>query len=77
MSTEMALAELGMPAFPQRQLTKRQKAAVIVRLLLAEGVELKLSDLPESLQTELAHQMSTMRFIDRMTLKSVVDAQVC
>lgn len=73
MSTEMALAELGMPAIPQRQLTKRQKAAVIVRLLLAEGVELKLSDLPESLQTELAHQMSTMRFIDRMTLKSVVD----
>lgn len=73
MATEMALAELGMPAIPQRQLTKRQKAAVIVRLLLAEGVELKLSDLPESLQTELAHQMSTMRFIDRMTLKSVVD----
>nr|WP_255553716.1 FliG C-terminal domain-containing protein [Maritimibacter sp. DP1N21-5] len=55
------------------ELTKKQKAAVIVRLLLAEGVELKLSDLPEELQTELAHQMSTMRFIDRLTLKSVVD----
>ncbi len=73
MSTEMAMADVGMPALPAKQLTKRQKAAVIVRLLLAEGVPLKLADLPETLQTELAHQMSTMRFIDRVTLKSVVD----
>lgn len=56
-----------------RKLTKKQKAAIIVRLLLAEGVELKLSDLPEDLQTELAHQMSTMKFVDRVTLKSVID----
>lgn len=72
------LADLGSdfsggPEPQPRKLTKKQKAAVIVRLLLAEGVELKLSDMPESLQTELAHQMSTMRFIDRQTLKAVVD----
>ena len=73
MTTEMALADMEMPALPSKRLTKRQKAAVIVRLLLAEGVPLKLADLPEALQTELAHQMSTMRFIDRVTLKSVVD----
>lgn len=73
METDLALAGLDMPAGRERTLTKRQKAAVIVRLLLAEGIQLKLSDLPEALQTELAHQMSTMRFIDRETLKSVVD----
>nr|WP_288928681.1 FliG C-terminal domain-containing protein [uncultured Maritimibacter sp.] len=69
----MALSDFGMDPMPLRRLTKRQKAAVIVRLLLAEGIELKLSDLPEELQTELAQQMSSMRFIDRVTLKSVVD----
>ncbi|WP_353806666.1 FliG C-terminal domain-containing protein [Maritimibacter sp.] len=73
MSTEMALSDFGMDPMPLRRLTKRQKAAVIVRLLLAEGIELKLADLPEELQTELAQQMSSMRFIDRVTLKSVVD----
>lgn len=69
----MALSDFGMDPMPLRRLTKRQKAAVIVRLLLAEGIELKLADLPEELQTELAQQMSSMRFIDRVTLKSVVD----
>lgn len=67
-----ALGALGATAQP-RKLTKKQKAAIIIRLLLAEGVELALSDLPEDLQTELAHQMSTMRFVDRVTLKSVIE----
>lgn len=55
------------------QLSKRQKAAVIVRLLLAEGAELSLQDLPEALQAEMIRQMSTMRYVDRATLKAVVD----
>ncbi len=61
----------GAPA--PRALTRKQKAAIIVRLLLAEGVKLSLADLPESLQAELAHQMATMRFVDRVTLKAVID----
>ncbi|TQV69531.1 flagellar motor switch protein FliG [Aliiroseovarius halocynthiae] len=56
-----------------RQLSRRQKAAIIVRLLLAEGAELALQDLPDSLQGELVHQMSTMRYVDRATLKAVID----
>lgn len=56
-----------------RQLSKRQKAAIIVRLLLAEGAELALQDMPDSLQGELVHQMSTMRYVDRATLKAVID----
>ena len=56
-----------------RRLSRKQKAAIIVRLLLAEGVKLSLADLPEPLQAELAQQMATMRFVDRITLKSVID----
>ena len=56
-----------------RHLSRRQKAAIIVRLLLAEGAELALQDLPDSLQGELIHQMSTMRYVDRATLKAVID----
>ncbi len=56
-----------------RKLTRKQKAAIIVRLLLAEGVKLSLADLPEALQAELAQQIATMRFVDRVTLKAVID----
>lgn len=56
-----------------RLLNKRQKAAIIVRLLLAEGAELSLQDLPDALQTEMIRQMSGMRYVDRATLKSVID----
>lgn len=65
------MAGLGLPA--PIQLSKRKKAAVIVRLLLSEGVEIDLSSLPEDLQEELTLQMSEMRFIDRETLKAVID----
>lgn len=53
-------------------LSRRQKAAIVVRLLLAEGASLPLSDLPESLQSELATQMSQMRYVDRATLHEVI-----
>ncbi|MCB1339171.1 MAG: flagellar motor switch protein FliG [Maritimibacter sp.] len=56
-----------------RKLTRKQKAAIIVRLLLAEGVKLHLTELPDDIQTELAQQMATMRFVDRVTLKTVID----
>lgn len=56
-----------------RPLSRKQKAAIIVRLLLAEGAKLSLTDLPEGVQAELAQQMATMRFVDRVTLKAVVD----
>ena len=56
-----------------RILTAREKAAVIVRLLLAEGTPLQISALPEHLQAALAEQMAHMRMIDRNTLGAVVD----
>ena len=54
-------------------LTRKQKAAVIVRLLLAEGASLPLDALDEEAQASLTAQMGEMRFIDRDTLQAVVE----
>ena len=50
----------------------REKAAIIVRLLLAEGTPIPITALPEDMQAALAQQMGQMRRIDRDTLQSVV-----
>ena len=59
--------------FPRQALTGRQKAAVIVRLLLAEGAELPLAGLPDHLQAALTEQIGAMQTIDRDTLAEVVE----
>lgn len=56
-----------------RVLTNVEKAAVIVRLMLAEGADLPLATLPEAQQTRLAEQMAQMGIVDRDTLAAVVD----
>lgn len=43
-----------------------------MRLLLAEGADLKLASLPEGIQTDLTEQIGRMRLIDRDTLTAVV-----
>jgi len=60
-------------AAPLRPPTSREKAAIIVRLLLAEGTSLPLSSLPEHMQASLAEQMGQMRLVNRTTLGEVVD----
>ncbi|WP_343030589.1 FliG C-terminal domain-containing protein [Rhodovulum strictum] len=54
-------------------LTRRRKAAIIVRLLLNEGITLPLGDLPAELQTCLADEIAGLRYIDSPTLESVVE----
>ena len=54
-------------------LSGREKAAVIVRLLLAEGAPLPLSSLPEHMQAALTEQMGSMRLVDRTTLGAVIE----
>lgn len=56
-----------------RATTPGEKAAIIVRLLLAEGVALPLVSLPEQHQTRLAEQMARMGLVDRATLAAVVE----
>ncbi|KIC37303.1 flagellar motor switch protein FliG [Leisingera sp. ANG-M7] len=52
-------------------LSGKAKAAIIVRLLLNEGAEIPLEELPDDLQLELTQQMGRMRIVDRETLNSV------
>lgn len=68
---DLTLARSHLPARPAP--APREKAAIIVRLLLAEGARLPLSALPDHLQAALAEQMGQMRLIDRATLAAVVE----
>lgn len=63
--------EPGVPV--PKDLTPREKAAVIVRYLLAEGAALPLAQLPEHVQAALAKQIGQMRLVDRVTLAAVVE----
>ncbi|QRZ15442.1 flagellar motor switch protein FliG [Paracoccus methylovorus] len=64
---------MGVPAIGTvAGLSPRQKAAVIVRLVLAEGEDIDLARLPPALQTELAQEMALMGVIDRETRNAIV-----
>ncbi len=52
-------------------LSGRQKAAIVVRLLLSEGAIPALSTLPESMQTELAVEIARMASVDQGTVDAV------
>lgn len=67
---------MAVPAIGGLQLTPRQKAAVIVRLVLAEGDDIDLARLPTGLQTDLAQEMALMGVIDRDTRNAIV-AEFC
>ena len=58
--------------FRPAALTRRRKAAIIVRLLLSEGADLPLNMLPPGVQTTLTREMGAMRYIDADTLRAVV-----
>jgi flagellar motor switch protein FliG len=53
-------------------LQRRAKAAIVVRLLLAEGADVRLDELPDNLQARLTQQMAGMGLIDRSTLNAVI-----
>lgn len=54
------------------RLTRRRKAAIIVRLMLNEGIDLPLDDLPPPLQATIADEIAAMRYVDGETLRRVV-----
>lgn len=66
----------GKPPAPLRartdHLSGMQKAAIILRVLVAEGVDLPIATLPADMQSDLAQTMAQMRLIDRATLNAVV-----
>lgn len=54
------------------QLTRRAKAAIVVRYLLNEGTEIALEDLPDELQAVLTHQMGAMRLVPKTVVEDVI-----
>lgn len=60
----------------QLALNPRQKAAVIVRVMLSEGLELPLGLLPPEAQAGLAQEMALMGIVDRDT-RDVVISEFC
>ncbi len=53
-------------------LSRRQKVAVIVRLLAAQGASLPLAELPAHIQAAITEEIAAMRAVDRDTLDRVV-----
>ena len=59
-------------ANPRAPISRKAKAAIVVRLLLNEGADLPIEELPEDLQIQLTQQMGSMRSVDRETLGAVI-----
>lgn len=55
------------------QLTRRRKAAIVVQLLLAEGMAPPITRLPEDMQMDLTRELGRLRLVDRSTLQAVVE----
>ncbi|WP_278922375.1 MULTISPECIES: flagellar motor switch protein FliG [Pseudophaeobacter] len=62
---------MGGGAVTTPKLSGKAKAAIVVRLLLNEGADIPIEDLPDELQMELTQQMGKMRLVDRDTLYAV------
>lgn len=66
-------SDAGLRNASHLRITGREKAAIIVRLLLSEGAHLPLTILPDHLQAALTTQMADMPTIDRRTVRAVVE----
>lgn len=72
LATQTQAAEISAQDQPVRPLAPGEKAAVIVRLLLSEGLSPALDQLSHDQQQRLAHRMTGLTHIDRKTLAAVV-----
>ncbi len=61
------------PRAPTHHLSGAQKAAIIVRVLLSEGLDTPLATLPPEMQTMLTQTLGNMRLVDRATMAAVVE----
>lgn len=66
-----APAAMGGTSVSTPKLSGKAKAAIVVRLLLNEGADIPIEELPDELQMELTQQMGKMRLVDRETLYAV------
>ncbi|WP_270729896.1 flagellar motor switch protein FliG [Shimia sp. Alg240-R146] len=68
----MAQIPLSTPMGGGSTLSRKHKAAIIVRFLLNEGADLELTNLSEENQSDLTYLMGEMGYIDRSTLGEVL-----
>ncbi len=54
-------------------LSNRRKAALVVQMMIAQGCDLSLKNLPHDVQLSLAREIGTLRIVDRHTLHAVAD----
>lgn len=54
------------------QLSRAQKAAVVIHLLLSEGADPGIAELPEPAQRKLVKALASLKFVDRDTLAQVI-----
>ena len=57
---------------PDLTLSRKAKAAIVVRMLLTNGAGITLEDLPEDLQATLTQQMGKMRVVNCDTVTHVI-----
>lgn len=62
-----------LPRASTDHLSGAQKAAIIVRVLLAEGMQTPVSSLPPEMQAMLTQTLGSMRLVDRATMTAVVE----
>ena len=61
------------PSIAHTTLTRRQKAAIVVRFLMNEGADINLTQLPPALQANLTKEIAELRLVDRATLSQVIE----
>ena len=71
-TTKTVRGSNSIPPKPDLTLSRKAKAAIVVRLMLNNGADIPVEDLPEDLQFKLTQQMGEMRVVDRDTLAHVV-----
>jgi flagellar motor switch protein FliG len=56
----------------QTSLSRRRKAAIVVQLLLAQGVKPPITKLTEDMQMDLTRELGLLQLVDRGTLHAVI-----
>lgn len=63
----------GVGGAPSTGMSRRRKAAMIVQMMIAQGRNLSLQELPEEVQLDLTRELSALKIIDRGTVHAVAE----
>lgn len=60
------------PSANPSAVTRRQMAAIVVRLAIANGLDVPIASLPKQVQAELVRQMTSLHHVDQTTIHAAV-----